>query len=76
MDYSKKVLVSTQNHKITYHTLGTSKNDKCVITFGELDSNMEEVGFGSKNNNVRRIRSYLCCTKKTNTISVSITRKV
>lgn len=41
MDYSKKVLASTQNHKITYHTLGTSKSDKCVITFGELDLKLD-----------------------------------
>lgn len=48
MEYTKKVLATNENYKITYYTKGISKNKKCVITFGEIDSTLEETGFGSK----------------------------
>ncbi|MCR6098227.1 CapA family protein [Salipaludibacillus agaradhaerens] len=48
MDYIKKVLVSTKNYKITYHKNKHSETNKCIITFGEIDSDLDEVGFGSQ----------------------------
>ncbi|MDO6451791.1 sugar-transfer associated ATP-grasp domain-containing protein [Oceanobacillus profundus] len=46
MDYSKKILASTSNYKITAYTTGNSH--KCIITFGEIDSKLDETGFASK----------------------------
>lgn len=48
MDYTKITLASTENYKMTYHTKGHSMCKKCIITFGEIDSTLEEAGFGSK----------------------------
>lgn len=47
MTHIKKILASTKNYKITYHVANQYSN-KCIITFGEIDSTLEEVGFGSK----------------------------
>jgi poly-gamma-glutamate capsule biosynthesis protein CapA/YwtB (metallophosphatase superfamily)/lysophospholipase L1-like esterase len=46
LEYIKRILVSTKNYKITYYTKGNS--NKCVITFGEVDSTLSETGFGDK----------------------------
>src|SRR5690625_4602369 len=48
MEYMKRILESSRNYKITYYTKGNSQSNKCIITFGEIDSNMEESGFGSE----------------------------
>ncbi|GAB3805759.1 CapA family protein [Virgibacillus kimchii] len=48
MEYKKRILESTKNYKITYYTNGYLQSKKCIITFGEIDSNMEESGFGSE----------------------------
>ncbi|WP_449355109.1 CapA family protein [Virgibacillus natechei] len=48
MEYTKKVLISDKNYKITHHINSSVKSSKCIITFGEIDSDIEEVGFGNK----------------------------
>nr|WP_289037970.1 CapA family protein [uncultured Allobacillus sp.] len=49
MEYIKRTLASTRNYKVTYYSKGTPfSSNKCIITFGEIDSNMEDLGFGSK----------------------------
>ncbi|SFM27076.1 GDSL-like Lipase/Acylhydrolase [Gracilibacillus orientalis] len=48
MDHKKKILSSSKNYKITYYYNEEKPSNKCVIAFGEIDSNMEEVGFGQK----------------------------
>ncbi|WP_160058167.1 CapA family protein [Alkalicoccus saliphilus] len=46
MNYEKNVLASHKNYKITYHKNVETRSKKCIITFGEIDSNLEETGFG------------------------------
>src|SRR5690625_4819008 len=46
MTHTKRILVSTKNYKITYYAANQYSN-KCIITFGEIDSTLEETGFGS-----------------------------
>lgn len=46
MEYTKRILIATDNYEITLYATYSSK--KCIITFGEIDSKLEESGFGSK----------------------------
>ncbi|MFD1607232.1 sugar-transfer associated ATP-grasp domain-containing protein [Oceanobacillus luteolus] len=47
MEYTSKILASTNNYKITVHT-NNKQNNKYIITFGEVDSKLTETGFSSK----------------------------
>lgn len=47
MSYSTRVLTSTNNYKITAHINNKNNNNKCIITFGEIDSKLTETGFAS-----------------------------
>lgn len=47
MAYSKKILASNKNYKITYYCNESTQSQKCVVTFGEISSNLDEEGFGS-----------------------------
>ncbi|GAB3063664.1 CapA family protein [Salinicoccus sesuvii] len=47
MTYSKKILASNKNYKITYYCNESVKSSKCIVTFGEISSNLDEEGFGS-----------------------------
>ncbi|SDO04380.1 CapA family protein [Alkalicoccus daliensis] len=48
MKYETNVLTSQKNYKITYHKNVEKRSEKVIITFGEIDSNLEETGFGDK----------------------------
>ncbi|WP_027965283.1 CapA family protein [Halalkalibacillus halophilus] len=48
MHYLKKILIETKNYKITYHENKSTPSNKCVITFGEVDSPLDETGFADK----------------------------
>lgn len=48
MSYTKHILASSKNYKITKYVNNERKTNKCVISFGEIDSTLDDEGFGKK----------------------------
>lgn len=47
MEYLKKVLVTNKNYKVT-HYINNNKVKKLIIAFGEIDSDLDDPGYGAK----------------------------
>ncbi|WP_249869255.1 CapA family protein [Oceanobacillus saliphilus] len=48
MDYVEKILAKNENFKITHYASKANESNKCVITFGEIDSTLDDEGSAKK----------------------------